>query len=225
VPATKVYLVAEMEALRIGLGAVIKAQPDMTVAGAAQSLERMARDDAFRTSDVILVHVPALNQSNVEDVYRQLGEWLPGMRILFFGSERDARGMNPAHLPQHLSLNTVGFLLMDAPAERLVDCVRLVASGCFVCQCDMSFAREALVALGLGPAREEAGQEDLSERELDVLRLVAEGLSNRQVAEQLFLTEGTVKIHVSHIMNKLAVERRTELVRYALSRGLVPLES
>ena len=81
------------------------------------------------------------------------------------------------------------------------------------------------MALGLGPAREEAGQEDLSERELDVLRLVAEGLSNRQVAEQLFLTEGTVKIHVSHIMNKLAVERRTELVRYALSRGLVPLES
>ncbi len=69
---------------------------------------------------------------------------------------------------------------------------------------------------------EDAGP--LSEREVEVLQLVAQGRSNREIARELFLSEGTVKIHVSHIMSKLALDRRTELVRYALSKGLVPLE-
>ena len=113
---------------------------------------------------------------------------------------------------------------MDAPGDRIVGALRLVGQGKFVCECEMEVLRSFLTALEAWAG--ETAHDDaspLSGRELDVLRLVAQGLSNRGIAEQLFLSEGTVKIHISRIMTKLDLERRTELVRYALARGLVPL--
>ena len=64
---------------------------------------------------------------------------------------------------------------------------------------------------------------NLSGREVEVLTLVAQGRSNKEIAEELFVSQGTVKIHVSHIMTKLGLDRRTELVRFALASGLAPL--
>ncbi len=221
----RVYVVAQFEALRMGLASLIEVQPNMTRAGEASNLQEMAGDDAFREADLILADIKALNRTNIEEFYRLLGEWFPGMHILFFGSEQDARGLNPEDIRGYLDINAVGFLLTDGATERLIEAIQLVAAGTFVCECDMGVVRLLLTALGQ-PVRYQAqeSQAELSEREVDVLRLVAQGLSNRQIAERLFLSEGTVKIHVSHIMSKLELERRTELVRYALSRGLVPLE-
>jgi DNA-binding NarL/FixJ family response regulator len=103
--------------------------------------------------------------------------------------------------------------------------VRLVASGTFVCETDL--IRHILTRLTqwASYSADDAGRngQQLSEREKEVLTLVARGQANKEIAQELFLSEGTVKAHVSHIMAKLAVDRRTDLVRYALSTGLIPM--
>ena len=224
-PPLKVYVVAEFEAARIGLGSIIDAQSDMEKVGEAPTLRAMAATGrGFERADVLLVHVKLLTRENLDELKQRFPTWAPGSRILFFGSDQDARGLHPEDLPACLGFDAVGFLLMDAPADRIVGALRLVGQGQFVCECEMEVLRGIITALVAWAG--EAAHDDvspLSGRELDVLRLVAQGLSNRQIAEQLFLSEGTVKIHISRIMTKLDLERRTELVRYALARGLVPL--
>ncbi len=115
-------------------------------------------------------------------------------------------------------------LLKDGSTDRLIEAIRLIAAGTFVCEMDV--IRHILTRLSQWASYNE--QQDsmgqLSGREVEVLQHVAQGRSNREIAQDLFLSEGTVKIHVSHIMSKLGLDRRTELVRYALSKGLVPLE-
>ena len=124
-----------------------------------------------------------------------------------------------------MRLHTVGFLLKDGSTSRLIEAIRLVAQGTFVCETEL--IRHILTRLTqwASYSAEEPSRngQQLSERETEVLALVARGFSNKEIAGELFLSEGTVKAHVSHIMAKLAVDRRTDLVRYALTTGLIPL--
>jgi DNA-binding NarL/FixJ family response regulator len=223
-PPLKVYIVAEFEAARIGLGSIIDAQADMEKVGDAAALAAMATKPAFLSAEVLLVDVKALTRENVDELKLRFPDWVPTARILFFGSEQDARGISPEDVAACLGFDAVGFLLTDAPGDRIVGALHLVGRGKFVCECEMEILRSIVTALATWagePVHDDTSP--LSGRELDVLRLVAQGMSNRQIAEQLFLAEGTVKIHISRIMTKLDLERRTELVRYALARGLVPL--
>lgn len=223
-PRLRTFIVAEFEAARIGLASIIEGQAEMENAGQARTLDEMAARRAFQHADVLMVDMKALTQANLEELRRRYPDWASSARILFFGSEQDARSLSAADFASCLTFDAVGFLLMDAPGDRIVGALRLVGEGKFVCECEMDVLRSIVSALEAWAV--EATHDDaspLSGRELDVLRLVAQGMSNRQIAEQLFLSEGTVKIHISRIMNKLDLERRTELVRYALARGLVPL--
>src|SRR3990172_3637126 len=224
VATTKVYVVAEFEPLRIGLGRIVESAPGMALIGEVRTLDDMAGAPACRDAGVILVDVQALNRADVPRLYPRLGEWFPAMKILFLGTDQDGKDIRPENLPQYMGLNTVGFVLKDGPADRLLDVIRLIAAGTFVCEMDV--IRHILTRLSKWAtySEQQEGVGQLSEREIEVLQLVAQGRSNREIAQELFLYEGTVKIHVSHIMSKLALDRRTELVRYALSKGLVPLE-
>jgi DNA-binding NarL/FixJ family response regulator len=124
-----------------------------------------------------------------------------------------------------MRLHTLGFLMKDGPVARMFDAIRLVNSGTFVCETNL--IRHILVRLAQAAAysaEHDGNGQNLSDREMEVLTLVTKGMSNREVAQDLFLSEGTVKAHVSHIMGKLNVERRTDLVRHALTTGLVPLD-
>lgn len=217
----KVALVAESEPLRIGLATIIESKPGMELVGEAQTLSEMVQDRRFREVDVVLADVRTAEQTPVE-VLERVAKALPKARLLLLGGEHDGWQMDAESVPAYMRLNAVGFVSRDVTAERLVEAIDLVASGVFVCE--MPVIRSILTRLVRWvnePPEAKEGQ--LTERELEVLRLVAEGRSNREIAQELFLSEGTVKIHVSHIMAKLSMERRTELVRYALQRGLAPL--
>jgi DNA-binding NarL/FixJ family response regulator len=145
--------------------------------------------------------------------------------VLFLGTPEDARAIRPEDIPTYMKLHTVGFMLKDGPTSRIIDGVRLVASGTFVCETEL--IRHILTRLtqwaSYSTDETNRNGRQLSERETEVLTLVARGQSNKEIAQELFLSEGTVKAHVSHIMAKLAVDRRTDLVRYALSTGLIPM--
>lgn len=221
----KVYLVADFEPLRTGLSGMIEAEPGMTLLGWAPSVPEMAADDAFREADVVVADAEAMSREDPLEMTRLLGEWIPGMQVLFMGNDADAREIRPEYLPVYLGMKTLGFVLKSGGSERIIHAIRLVERGAFVCEMDV--IRNILTRLthwaNAAPSPSAlVGQ--LSDREVEVLQLVANGRSNREIAGELFLSEGTVKIHVSHIMTKLDIDRRTELVRFALSNGLVPLD-
>jgi DNA-binding NarL/FixJ family response regulator len=218
----RVYLVAEFEPLRLGLARTIGAEDSLELVAMASSFDEMAEDERYRECDVIVADVDTFNRVDIQTIYRRIGEWLPAMRALFLGTDSDGRAIRSENIPTYLALNTVGFIFKNGSAIRLVDAIRLVAAGVFVCEMDT--IRHILTRLNKWanePATSQVGQ--LSERETEVLRLVAQGRSNREIAGELFLSEGTVKIHISHIMTKLDIDRRTELVRFGIATGIAPL--
>ena len=219
----RVYLVADFEPLRLGLARTIENDPGLDLLAAAVSFDALADDDRFRDCDVIVADVDTFNRADLPLLYRKIGEWMPALKVLFLGSESDGRSIRPENIPAYMSLAAIGFLHKNGSTERLVDGIRLVAAGAFVCETEV--IRHVLTHLNRwanADAHPQVGQ--LSERETEVLALVAQGRSNREIATELFLSEGTVKIHVSHIMTKLDIDRRTELVRFAIASGLTPLD-
>jgi len=220
----RVYLVVDFEPLRLGLETMIAGEPSLELLASVRTLPELAQNNLYREADVIVADATALNDRiDQAALFRRIGEWLPGMRVLFIGSEEDARQIRPENLPGYMSLDAVGFIAKTGSSERLIQAIRLVAAGAFVCE--EGVIRHILTRLskwaneGVTPA---PGQ--LSSREVDVLELVAQGRSNREIAEELFVSEGTVKIHVSHIMSKLELDRRMGLVRYAIASGIATLD-
>ncbi|MBI1885266.1 MAG: response regulator transcription factor [Chloroflexi bacterium] len=219
----RVYIVAEFEPLRVGLVGSIAAVPDMEVVGEASSMEGMVLGDGHRGADILLVDVEALNRANMPALEGRLNEWMPGLKVLFLGTQQDAANIQAEDIPAYMSLDAVGFLLKDGPVDRLILAMRMLACGAFVCEMDaIKRILTRLTRWASYSGGEQTGQ--LSDREMEVLLLVARAKANKEIAQELFLSEGTVRAHVTHIMAKLGVERRTELVRYALARGLSPLE-
>lgn len=218
----KVFIVADFEPLRLGLENAIAGGPDMKVTGSVSSLEAMATSGGFRGADVLVVDMAALAKVDTDPIYARLQEWVPGLKVLFLGSAQEAAGIGFDSIPRAVSLHNFGFLLKDGPTGRLIEAIRLIASDAFVCEAYV--IKRILTRLTQWAAYSPSmPAEQLSDRETEVLTLVAQGASNKEIARDLFLSEGTVKAHISHIMLKLGMGRRTELVRYALTSGVVSL--
>lgn len=225
VRSIKVCIVAPFEPLRVGLVGTIGQASGMEVVGNFGGLGELVSTSALRDSDVFVIDSEVLGgEGSSAPSYAMINEWLPALKVLFLGNREDARNITPDQIPAYMRLNTVGFLMKDGPTSRLVDGIRLVASGTFVCETEV--IRHILTRLtqwAAYSAEDENRNGQLSDREKEVLTLVARGFSNKEIAQDLFLSEGTVKAHVSHIMAKLTVDRRTDLVRYALTTGLIPM--
>jgi DNA-binding NarL/FixJ family response regulator len=218
-------VVADFEALRIGLTSVLESDPGLAKAGEAAAIDAMLADRASQRANVLLLDVKLLARASRDEIARWLAASPGDFRVLVFGSTSDALGLGAEPLAALMACGGLGFLFDHGTVERLVQAIRLVAAGTFVCECDLELVREMWGRLQtLARQGTRRVEEHLSERELEVLLLVAEGLSNKQIAEHLFLSEGTVKVHVSRVIAKLGLERRTELVRYAIGKGLTLLD-
>lgn len=218
----KVSVVVPFEPLRLGLVRTIAEAADMEVIGEADGIAGLVTTAAFRDADVLLVDADAIPRPGAA-TYNQVNEWLPALKVLFLGTRSDAENLTPDALPTYMRLHTIGFLLKDGPAERLLLSIRLIASGTFVCETELIRHILTRLAQWSSYSADTGNGQALSERETEVLALVARGFANKEIAHELFLSEGTVKAHVSHIMTKLNMDRRTDLVRYALMKGLIPL--
>ena len=226
---SKVYVVVAFEPLKLGLEAAIPQGRDLSVCGTASSLQEAVQSRAFADADVILIDTDALIQSDVPSVLPSLGDGVIGLKVLFLGEMQDIIHMPFETLQVLLKLDTIGFILKAGPAYRLVEALKLVATRGFVCESDA--IKHVLSRLSLWatqanqPSSNNGAFGHLSDREMEVLDGVVRGKSNKEIARDLFVSEGTVKAHVSHIMSKMNVERRTELVKQALMSGLVvPLD-
>jgi DNA-binding NarL/FixJ family response regulator len=211
----RVVVADDQEIVRAGFAALLATQPDITVVGTAQDGEEAVRVCADEKPDVVLmdVRMPALD--GIEATRRLAGDGGPRVIILTTFDLDD-------YVYDALGAGASGFLLKDAGAERLFDAVRVVAAG------------EALLAPAVTrrligefarmrprlPRRPEQ-LEALTPRETDVLRLIAEGLSNLEIADRLVLSDETVKTHVSRVLGKLGLRDRTQAVVLAYECGLV----
>lgn len=206
----RVFIADDQALVRQGLRALLELEPELTVAGEAADGEETVARIGQAATDVLLLDVRMPRKSGL-DVLRELGPSLPPTLVLTTFEDADVALEAIRH-------GARGFLLKDVSFEQLVGAIRSVAAGATVFQPAITH-RLMSRAARLFPAT--ALPEHLTEREIEVVRLMAGGYSNREIAHALGTAEGTIKNHVSSILSKFGVRDRTRAVLKALEAGLL----
>lgn len=210
----RVVLVDDQEIVRRGIGMVLDLEDDITVVAEADDGRAAVELVASIEVDVVLMDVQMPEMDGLAAT-RAIGEADGPPVIILTTFERDE------YIFEALRAGASGFLLKNAPPEDVIDAVRVVTSG--EALLSPSVTRRVIGAFATGPAPPAAEPEELAfltERERDVLAKVADGLSNAEIAEALFVGEATVKTHVSNILSKLHLRDRVQAVVYAFRHGL-----
>ncbi|HET9587414.1 MAG TPA: response regulator transcription factor [Anaerolineales bacterium] len=211
--AISVLLVDDHSMVREGVRAFLVTQPDIMVVGEAGSGEEAIKLAEQHVPDVILMDLIMPNMDGVEAT-RRVKQVSPRSRVVVLTSYHEDEHIFPA-----LKAGALSYVLKDISAEELASAVRKAALGEAVLHPRVA----ARVIKELQGRREDALNPftELSERELEVLKLIADGMSNAEMAAKLFLSEKTVKGHVSNILSKLHLADRTQAAVYAWREGIV----
>ncbi len=209
--AIRVLVVDDHTLVRSGLRLLLEAEADFVVEDEAGDAEQAIRLARLHKPDVVLLDVVMPGRSGLEAM-DDLREAAPRARILVLSMQDD-----PSYVRQAFGAGASGYLLKEAADDDLVQAVREVAAGNRYVHPPLG-ARLA-AAEAEAKAREDA--DPLSEREREVLRLLALGHTNQEIAKLLFISVRTAETHRAHVMQKLRLSTRAELVRYALHQGLL----
>ncbi len=211
----RVVLVDDQSLFREGIRVILSMFDDIRVVAEAEDGVEALHVCAAASPDVVIMDMKMPKLDGVAPI-RRLRAILPSCRVVALTTFDD-----DAYVLEGLRAGACGYLLKDASGERLVEAIRAAARGESVLQ--PSVATKVLAELGRGTPRVAARADSagLSTRESEVLRLVARGLSNKQIASTLFLAEGTVKNHLSNIFVKLEVDDRTRAALLAHELGLL----
>ena len=215
----RVLIVDDQAMVRAGFRMIIEAEADITVVGeagdGAEALELCERS----RPDVVLMDVRMPRMDGIEAAGRLLAKRDANTPRVLMLTTFDLDDYVYAALRAGVS----GFMLKDAPAEQLVEAIRVIASGDALLA--PSVTRRLIEDISRRPARDSIaaapGLESLTDREHDVLRLLAKGLSNTEIAEQLYLGEATIKTHVGRVLMKLNLRDRVQAVVLAYESGLI----
>jgi len=208
-----VLIVDDHAVVRQGVRAFLETQPDIAVVGEAASGEEAVRLVAEHVPDVVLMDLVMPGVDGVEAT-RQVRRVSPRTQVIVLTSYHDDEHIFPA-----IRAGALSYLLKDVGPGELADAVRKAARG----EAMLHPRVAARVVQELHGARRDVPNPftELSDRELEVLRLIAEGLSNAEIAERLVISEKTVKSHVSNILSKLHLADRTQAAVYAWREGVV----
>jgi DNA-binding NarL/FixJ family response regulator/class 3 adenylate cyclase len=217
----RVVIADDQRLLRTGFRVILEAEPDITVVGEASD-GRSAVDVVLRRRpDVVLMDIRMPELDGLRAAERILSEDGVDTAVLMLTTFDRSE-----FVYESLRIGASGFLLKDTPADRLLDAVRVVAAGDALLAPSITrrlieqFTRAARPAADGVPK----ALADLTPRELDVLRLVARGLSNAEIADQMVLGPNTIKTHVAHVLAKLGLRDRVQAVVIAYESGLVAPE-
>ncbi len=216
----RVLVVDDEELVRTGLRMILEVEPDLEVVGTAADGAEAVTAVAEHAPDVVLMDIRMPRVDGLEAVRRLLGSEPPAACKVVILTTFDL----DEHVYEALSAGASGFLLKDVPAGQLVHAIRVVAAGDALL--DPSVTRRLISTFSRPPAapdRDRLG--DLTPREAQVLTLLAEGLSNAEIAQRLYVGESTVKTHVARILTKLSVRDRVQAVVAAYRCGLVRPEA
>ena len=202
----RVFLLDDHEIVRRGLRDLLEAQDDFTVVGEASTAEEAIARIAPTQPDVAIVDM-RLPDGNGVEVCREVRSHEPGIQCLILTSFADDEALFDA-----IMAGAAGYLLKQIKGNDLVDAIRRVAAGQSLL--DPEVTARVLERLRSGPEEDERLAR-LTDQERRILDLISEGLTNRQIAERIFLAEKTVKNYVSNLLAKLGMERRTEAAVFA----------
>ena len=205
-PQIRVFSVDDHPLLREGIGALINNQPDMVLAGEAATGREAIQ--LFRTyqPDVTLMDLRLPDMSGIDTLIAIRGEFPEARIIMLTTFEGDVE------IQRALQAGARGYLLKNMPPSELLDVIRQVHAG-----------KKRISPAVASQLAEHLSDENLTEREVEVLKEVANGNRNRTIAEKLFISEETVKVHVKHIMEKLGAADRTQAVAIGVRRGIIQL--
>jgi len=217
-PAIRIIVADDHQVVRTGFAALLDTQPDFTVVGTACDGAEAVKIVRELRPDVALMDVRMPNMDGIEATRQLAGSGADGPRILILTTfDLDE------YVYDALCAGASGFLLKDVTAERLFDAVRVIAAGEALLAPTVTrrLISEFALMRHRPDARPAAVLAALTPRETQVLRLVAEGLSNQEISARLVVTEETVKTHVSRVLSKLGLRDRTQAVVTAYESGLV----
>jgi two-component system response regulator NreC len=202
----RIVLVDDHAVVRSALRLLLDAEADLEVAAEAGDVDDAARYLSGHKPDVLILDRNMREGPSIPEIPR-LREASPDTAIVVLTMERA-----PAYAREALRAGVLGYVLKEAADAQLVTAVRLAAEGKTYLQPELG------ASLAADPEEDNDG---LSDRELDILRLVALGMTNAEIGEELEVSVRTVESHRSHIQQKLGLSKRSELVRYAIGRGLL----
>jgi NarL family two-component system response regulator LiaR len=211
----RVLIVDDHPVVRRGLVSLINTEPGLELAGQAEDGAQAVDLAQSLRPDVILMDLVMPRMGGIEAI-SQIKQENADARILVVTSFAENDKVFPA-----IKSGALGYLLKDAPPEMLVQGIRDVHQG--RSSLHPTIARKLIQELEQPPDLPPT-TEPLTEREMAVLRLVARGLTNQDIAEELVISEGTVRFHVSNVLRKLHLANRTQAALYALREGLSTLE-
>jgi DNA-binding NarL/FixJ family response regulator len=207
----RVLVVDDHAVVRTGLRRILDAEKDIESVGEAPNAERALFEALELKPDIVLLDVVMPGKSGIEAMPSLL-KALPDTRVLVLSMQDD-----PRYVREAFEAGASGYVLKEAADTEVVDAVRAVAGG-------ERYVHPALGARLIAAESEErkrAASDPLSEREREVLRLLALGHTNQEIAAQLYISVRTAETHRAHIMRKLGLASRAELVRYALDNGMI----
>ena len=209
--STRVLIVDDHAVVRSGLRLVLEAEDDLEPVGEAGTAREAIFEARSTKPDVILLDVVMPEQSGLEAIPTLLHE-NPAVKILVLSMQDD-----PHYVREAFAAGASGYVLKEAADNEVVQAIREVAGGGRYVHPELG----ARLIAAESEERKRAEEDPLSEREGEVLRLLALGHTNQEIAKQLFISVRTAETHRAHIMQKLRLSSRAELVRYALERGLL----
>jgi len=192
--------------LNEGIAAIITSQPDMQLVAQASSGREAIEKFREHQPDVTLMDLRLPDMSGIDTMIAIRTEFPEARIIMLTTFEGDV------DIQRALQAGARGYMLKSMPPKDLVAVIRQVHAG-----------KKRIPSEVAARLADHLGEEDLTSREMEVLRLVADGSRNRDIAEKLFISEETVKVHIKHIMEKLGASDRTQAVAIALRRGVIQL--
>lgn len=211
----KVLIADDQRLMREGLATLLALADDIEIVGQAGDGAAAIELTKQLQPDVILMDIQMPKVDGVTAT-RTIRSILPDTQVIILTTFDDDE-----YLMSGLRAGACGYLLKDMPSEQLADAIRSAAKGDSPIEPAMARKLVNLVAQTAPPKPAPQVASELSERELEVLRLIAEGLSNKEIAEQLVIAEGTAKNHVSNILGKLEARDRAQAVAKAKELGLL----
>ena len=211
----RILLADDHTILRAGLKMMLNAQPDMEIVGEAQDGRQSMQEAQRLQPDIILMDITMPDMNGIEAT-KQIKKLLPEIKILILTMHE-----HDEYIFQALRAGASGYMLKEAADTELISAIHIIQSGQFYLSPTAQSVMVGDYLQRLRTGEDKDSYSSLTEREREILKLVAEGYTNNQIAERLVISPKTVDTHRTHIMDKLNLHSRAELVKYAMRRGLL----
>ncbi len=213
--AVKVLIADDHQLFREGLVNLISSAPDIEVIGEAKDGLEATKKAKKLKPDLILIDIGMPNMNGIEAT-KTIKKDDPGIKIIAVSMHSDRQFVKGV-----LEAGADGYLLKNCTYRQLIDAIQSVVSGKKYLSDDIT---EMVIQGYLDPEEESESKNDLSEREIEVLKLYAEGKSTREISERLFISVKTVGTHKQHIFEKLGFKSNADMIKYAIKEGLIQLQ-